>query len=630
MKHKAQELYASLSSTDQAIKAGDLTKKYGWMMYGISLAIVLIYSILFNYIERFIRSKRNNKNLKFLIYFKFKRIFSQYLNTTIEFDFNGFNCSNPNRFKRLIYLQPSLILLYIIYIGVNLALAYKQVNDFTFLDARYLVGRRLGQFASANMTFMFLLGLKHDPVSILTGIPQTKLVRAHRWIGRLAYGFILAHMVLAIKFLKQEDKLYVLKERKQILGILGVVLLTPQVFLGTKSFRRKKYETFLFIHGLLGAVGCFFIYFHNSRHHALLIVAIHTIVIDRVLGRIRTVFNRFTSSTQCVSEFKIIDDETVEAHIPFERLENQKKIFKYIPLPYLGYWKAGQHIYLNVPRVRLLQNHPFMISSHPNTKILRLLIRKRNGFTKHLFEKIKNKLEEDKEATITDFGNNINSIPISLRVTFGGPYGGNYLPLITFDTILFIAAGSGASLTFPILNDTLFKLNELNSNGNNKGRPEKTKIRFVWLMKNKENINWYEEEIAEVKEQFKSSNQNRLELSVEFYYTSNLGITEELGDSSITSSNEKYKEEESHMITSTGTNASSSMDLITIANDKPKSADIVGQEAKQLNCKHHELSMAVISCGPYELNEEARGSSLECMWKKGGPDIYFHTEGYEF
>jgi NAD(P)H-flavin reductase len=109
-------------------------------------------------------------------------------------------------------------------------------------------------------------------------------------------------------------------------------------------------------------------------------------------------------------------------------------------------WRAGQHLYLWLPRVGALEAHPYTIACPhqvPETCIcnsIQLVIRSHAGFSKRLHTFARKAEAAGGKRTVTAF--------------VSGPYGRPPRWDI-FETLLLISASTGASFTLPILESVL-------------------------------------------------------------------------------------------------------------------------------------------------------------------------------
>lgn len=87
---------------------------------------------------------------------------------------------------------------------------------------------------------------------------------------------------------------------------------------------------------------------------------------------------------------------------------------------------------------------------------MKLLIRVERGFTRKLMRHLE-QVDHDE---------------VTIKAMFHGPYGARYQPLITFDTCLFFAAGSGGAFTFPVCLDLLNQIDRRDQEGDVLFRPK--------------------------------------------------------------------------------------------------------------------------------------------------------------
>ena len=119
-------------------------------------------------------------------------------------------------------------------------------------------------------------------------------------------------------------------------------------------------------------------FLHNDRAKAMVILAIHLLVLDKVLGRIYGIVHSLKSPTKGLSEFEILDDETLRVSIPVKTSKTDPTPWYRLFLFKYGTWLAGLHVYLNVRKVDFFQHHPFALQVYLNlVKLLWLSKEKR-------------------------------------------------------------------------------------------------------------------------------------------------------------------------------------------------------------------------------------------------------------
>jgi hypothetical protein len=140
----------------------------------------------------------------------------------------------------------------------------------------------------------------------------------------------------------------------------------------------------------------------------------------------------------------------------------------------------GQHVFLSCHSVVPLQSHPFTIASLPSDGKMEFLVRSARGGTRRMHryaEKNHGGLPTHKRQEIT-----LTSRAKSVAIE--GPYG-RMRPLPQFDSVVFLAGGSGATFTVPLLRDLIQRWHQ-------SGTAIVTRrIRFVWVVKGRGQISWF-------------------------------------------------------------------------------------------------------------------------------------------
>lgn len=151
-------------------------------------------------------------------------------------------------------------------------------------------------------------------------------------------------------------------------------------------------------------------------------------------------------------------------------------------------WRSGQHAYISIPRLKPLELHPFTIANAlKDDRRLKMVVKAHSGFSKTLLSVAeKYRLE---------------SRPYQAFIS--GPWG-NPPDLLHYDTVVLVACSSGASFTVPLLQDLAKKECCARS------------VVFHWIVREKEHVNWYENEIRQVIEEAKGC---RLRLQVVVHVT---------------------------------------------------------------------------------------------------------------
>lgn len=149
-------------------------------------------------------------------------------------------------------------------------------------------------------------------------------------------------------------------------------------------------------------------------------------------------------------------------------------------------WKPGQHVWLRLPHLSVLQNHPFTIANlpkHPAPKIkldsdvqeMIFYVRAHHGLTLDLLKSVeKHDIAEDRGRSVS--------------VHVDGPYGGivEDVPAL-YESLIFVAGGSGISACLPWIHYAARRVAE--------GSATTKNIHLVWMVRHPSQIQWITEEL---------------------------------------------------------------------------------------------------------------------------------------
>ncbi|OBT53881.1 hypothetical protein VE04_06250 [Pseudogymnoascus sp. 24MN13] len=436
--------------------------------------------------------------------------------------------------------------------------------------------------ALCNLAFVIFLSLKNTPLAILSATSYETLMPLHKAAG---YTCIVASLVHAIVYLEawaQADSLNDMLEPTQIAGIMGGIALLLIGVLALPYIRRQRYELFYAIHVTLSAL-------------ILVVVALHR--------------PNFSQHAIIITLFA--------ASLSF--MDRAIRIFKFscnfmVTLRQSSKATPGSHTFLWLPAIRLAETHPFtLVSSDP----AEFVVFSRNGFTSALHRYAK------------EFPNK------TLRCSLNTGYG--KLPAFkTYDSILLIAGGSGASFTFAVALDL----------SRNPAPCPSGSITFVWVIRDKASISWFHAELRELL--------LNPRIKVMIHITNNV-------ESSTLVSLSGYSDKD----TSPTTEESSQTSLPIMAHGDPENAIELEQTAKSEKPADPEKAMGyavgeassstiatfpgrpnipalmeslvdnedsmkrviVGACGPEGLLETVKDTASRCI-RPDGPSFTLHTEGF--
>uniref|UniRef100_A0A8H7K1H2 ferric-chelate reductase (NADPH) n=1 Tax=Bionectria ochroleuca TaxID=29856 RepID=A0A8H7K1H2_BIOOC len=302
------------------------------------------------------------------------------------------------------------------------------------------IGYRNGWVTVAQLPMLYLLAMKVNPIGLLIGSSHERLNWLHRWVARTmlitatVHGFHFWTMWARADFV--EYALETTPLVKYGIGAWGILL---WLFVtGILPLRRLAYEIWVAQHVIASIVMLWLVHVHipdSARY--LLWMSVSFLVFDRaarwaLLGwrniRLRP------DKTSCQGQKGFGHHVSVQAVGETTTLVTVKNVH--------FAWNAGQHVYLWLPRVGLLEAHPYTIACahQPTTgpdictcNSVQLIVRAHGGFSKRLLAYAK---AHPDSPNLTGF--------------LSGPYG---VPPLweAYDTLVLVGASSGVSFTLPIL-----------------------------------------------------------------------------------------------------------------------------------------------------------------------------------
>jgi predicted ferric reductase len=315
------------------------------------------------------------------------------------------------------------------------------IHDVNFWER---IGFRNAWVTVMQVPLLFLLASKASVLGLLAGTSYERLNWFHRWVARTMFVTASVHgwhfyteYVLADLF---DDMVEMMPMIKYGLGAWGVLLWT--LVSSMAPFRNMAYELFVLQHIISAAFFLWLIYVHvpvYARYNVWFAIA--ALSFDRVYRTLLLVWQNVkfrVDKSRCTGGQRIGHQAQVRAVGDSITVVTVKDVhFK---------WRAGQHLYLWMPKVGMFESHPYTIAcAHqlPDTCIcnsIQLVVRKHNGFSRRLHNFAVKAQSTGRKETATVF--------------VSGPYG---LPprWDIYETLILISASTGASFTVPILESVL-------------------------------------------------------------------------------------------------------------------------------------------------------------------------------
>lgn len=348
------------------------------------------------------------------------------------------------------------------------------VFDFNFWER---IGFRNAWVTVMQVPLLYLLASKTSILGFLAGTSYERLNWFHRWVGRTMFVTATVHgFHFYTEYMRAdlfEDMVVMMPMIKYGLGAWAVLLWT--LVSSFAPFRHMAYELFVLQHIVSAVVFLWLIYVHVPAYARYNVwFAIAALCFDRVYRTVLLVWQNIKfrpNGSGCKGGQRVGHQAQVRAVGESITVVTIKDVhFK---------WRAGQHLYLWMPKVGLLEAHPYTIASAhqlPETCIcnsIQLVVRKHNGFSRRLHNFAAKAQVAGKKEKITAF--------------VSGPYG---VPprWDIYETLILISASTGASFTLPILESVM----------STKRRVCTKRIDFLLTAKQGEEIDFYVSRLHEL------------------------------------------------------------------------------------------------------------------------------------
>lgn len=365
------------------------------------------------------------------------------------------------------------------------------------------IGYRTGFVSIAQLPLIVLLAGKDNLIGALTGFGYERLNWLHRWTARTLWLSATLHMGFWLRNWARYDYIKVKLTTDPITqrGFAAWCVLTFAVVTSAAPMRKMNYEVFVISHLITFAGFIAVIWLHAPDEVKIWVwLPIAFFVLDRLLRARRLLYLNLTSfhfwkrrvngSWANSASFSPLPGDVT-------RISIEKPAFD---------WNPGQHVFLSCHSVLPLQSHPFTIASLPSDNKLELLIKAQRGGTQRLL----NRAVKGEALPLTN-----QHLALTTRnVGIEGPYG-RMRALGQFDSIVFFAGSTGATFTVPhmryIVQSWRITERSVSNHGLTRGNEALTRrIRFVWVVKSRDQLEWFKSQLQEVIDDTSSGRRNGL------------------------------------------------------------------------------------------------------------------------
>ena len=458
-----------------------------------------------------------------------------------------------------------------------LVLVFKDTGD----DYLHLT-KRFGIVAASQLPLHYLLAAKSwSPIQYLTRMSHEELNPYHRLLGRTLIAFFAVHAAMYLNFYIQ---LNLLRKRIQDRDvILGLMAITTFMVIGTTALAKIRdwsYRLFFYLHVILSMSLLPILFFHVS-HIRIYIIESAAIYLILILQR-----NASQATAEATIEL-IPSTNLLSISIPLTKSLSSKT------------YTQGQHIYLGFPSLpQKLRINPFSIANRDpqDDKKIKLVARALSGTTAMLAD------HAAKQKTTS--------------LTLEGPYGAaNYFPnLASYDRVLFVAGGVGATFTLPLY------LNLLHRDAQGEKIP---RMKFVWSVRQSADAEWGIKQLLEaygtVPESFSAYNTQN---GVEGRDSGSLARRTQNKPEAEASDSIELQERERLLSYSTSPEGAASRIAKPMRNGRPDFHAIVDEVFSYDGAE----KVAVLVCGPRGMGTSVRREVARWVWR--GRDVFWHGEEF--
>ncbi|KAI2466450.1 ferric reductase like transmembrane component-domain-containing protein [Annulohypoxylon bovei var. microspora] len=363
----------------------------------------------------------------------------------------------------------------------------------TFLVHPYYRGRRgygspplavrTGLMAQALTPIIVALAGKVNFITMLTGISHEKLNVFHRWVSYMCLFLSIVHTVpFIVQPLRDGGaaglrKQYYKPGGMEYTGTPPLGILVGIVVLSIPWIRHRFYNFFYRLHIPMYVVYLGLLFWHSKQEKDSWVYLYSTLAIWLASCLVRFFYKWQT--------FSIFQDWFHGLPSRVEELPGgMTKVTVLAPPDFR--WKPGQHCWIRIPHLSILQNHPFTIANLPKSpspgikresdvQEMILYVRAHQGLTLDLLKSVEN------HDIVEDRGR-------SVSIHIDGPYGGivEDVPAL-YESLIFVAGGSGISACLPWIQYTVRRIAE--------GSAVAKNIHLIWMVRYASQTQWITDEL---------------------------------------------------------------------------------------------------------------------------------------
>ncbi|XXH04248.1 Trihydroxynaphthalene reductase [Hypoxylon texense] len=342
---------------------------------------------------------------------------------------------------------------------------------------------RTGLMSQACTPIIVALAGKVNFITMLTGISHEKLNVFHRWVSYMCLFLAIVHTVPFIVAPLRDGgpaalhKQYYKVGSMEYTGTPPLGILVGIIVLSIPWIRHRFYNFFYRLHIPMYVVYLGLLFWHSKQEKDSWVYLYATLAIWLASCVVRLFYKWQT--------FSIFRDWF--QGLPARLQELPGGMIKLTILAPSDFkWKPGQHVWLRIPHLSILQNHPFTIANlstnDSNTgargtdaQEMVFYVRAHHGLTLDLLKSVAD--HDIAEASGR-----------SVSVHVDGPYGGlvEDVPAL-YESQIFVAGGSGISACLPWIEHATRRISQ--------GSSITKTIHLIWMVRYANQIQWITDEL---------------------------------------------------------------------------------------------------------------------------------------
>ncbi|KAI2907561.1 hypothetical protein CBS11852_560 [Aspergillus niger] len=354
------------------------------------------------------------------------------------------------------------------------------------------LGVRAGWLATAQIPLLVALAGKRNLIGMLCGIPYVRLNIYHRWVSR---GLLLLS-TFHFAFQNHGWDLYHISKLEwdtddcPTKGIAAYAFILWMNLTTLAPFRHMRYEFFVVQHIITFFGFIIALSYHldtgpapNAQRYIYVTAGIY------VAGLIlRFVYYSYINFRPARATLEPLEGGATKVRITARKIRN---------------WKPGSHILLSIPRLAFQLSHPATISSIPSSHDgeLVLILKAHKGFTRKLINTAEAITNGPKDAESTQ-----TKRPYTALID--GPYASSSPDFTSFDSVLFLAGGTGVTFTLSQLLHVAHRSTD--------GSLPLRQVLFIWVIKESRQASWALAELESAMQKLQNTN---IQIRVKIFVT---------------------------------------------------------------------------------------------------------------